>query len=242
MRLRERTQYRGILQYLKALTYHTEDSLCVQSCRILSELTSQKNSLGDYVRKVVREEWREILLHWSQCGDTKLHFFADKVLYNAREKNNREHYLDEPIFLLYDSGEKDVAAFHSDHSQRIADVVFIHGLQGSFFSTWMVQQPNSDYHHVVCWPATYLPAYLHAHGADYPVRILSVGYHARMRKASSPHPTLSVAEQASELRNQLESAGIGERPVVFVTHSMGGLIVKEMLVEDSKWALAVAVT
>ena len=80
MRLRERTQYRGILQYLKALTYHTEDSLCVQSCRILSELTSQKNSLGDYVRKVVREEWREILHHWSQCGDTKLHFFADKVL------------------------------------------------------------------------------------------------------------------------------------------------------------------
>ena len=67
-----------------------------------------------------------------------------------------------------------------------------------------------------------------------PVRILSVGYHARMTKSASPMPTLSIKEQASRLRNELESAGVGDRPVIFVTHSMGGLIVKEMLVEDSK--------
>lgn len=117
----------------------------------------------------------------------------------------------------------------------MADIVFIHGLQGSFFSTWMVQQPSTDYHHVVCWPAAYLPAYLTKDGKLPPIRILSVGYHARMMKSSSPHPTLSIKEQASDLRSQLESAGIGEKPVIFVTHSMGGLIVKEMLVEDSKW-------
>ena len=108
--------------------------------------------------------------------------------------------------------------------------MFIHGLQGSFFSTWMVQQPSTDYHHVVCWPAAYLPAYLTKDGKLPPIRILSVGYHARMMKSSSPHPTLSIKEQASDLRSQLESAGM-----IFVTHSMGGLIVKEMLVEDSKW-------
>ena len=112
--------------------------------------------------------------------------------------------------------------------------MFIHGLQGSFFSTWMVQEPTPDYHHVQCWPARYLPTYLKEHGETHPIRILSVGYHARMRKSSSPHPTLSVTEQASDLRNRLESAGIGERPIIFVTQSMGGFIVKEMLVEDSK--------
>lgn len=36
----------GLLQFLKALTYHTEDSLCVQVCRVLSELSFQHNSVG----------------------------------------------------------------------------------------------------------------------------------------------------------------------------------------------------
>ena len=36
----------GLLQYLKTLTYHKENSLCVQICRILSELTFQNNYIG----------------------------------------------------------------------------------------------------------------------------------------------------------------------------------------------------
>ena len=36
----------GLLQVLKALTYHKEDSLCVQICRILSDLSFQHNSVG----------------------------------------------------------------------------------------------------------------------------------------------------------------------------------------------------
>lgn len=126
--------------------------------------------------------------------------------------------------------------------QRVADIVFVHGLQGSFFSTWMVQQETSDFHHITCWPATYLPAFLAAHGGSPPVRILSVSYQARMRKSSSPHPTLSIREQAADLRKRLDSAGIGERPVIFVTHSLGGLIVKEMLVDESKCVWRVALS
>ena len=81
----------------------------------------------------------------------------------------------------------------------MADIVFIHGLQGSFFSTWMVQQPSTDYHHVVCWPAAYLPAYLTKDGKLPPIRILSVGYHARMLKSSSPPPT--HRREAGDLRD-----------------------------------------
>ena len=173
---------------------------------------------------------------WSEQGDTKLHFFAEKVLYNCL-RSEQDPSLDDPIFMLYDGSKNtDVFFFFAQpHTQRIADIVFIHGLQGSFFSTWMVQQETSDFHHITCWPATYLPAYLANRDVSPPVRILSVSYHARMRKSSSPHPTLSIQEQAADLRKRLDSAGIGERPVIFVTHSLGGLIVKEMLVDESKW-------
>ena len=45
----------------------------------------------------------DILKDWSEHGDTKLHFFAEKVLYNANKNN--PHLLDEPIFVLYNSPE-----------------------------------------------------------------------------------------------------------------------------------------
>ena len=57
------------------------------------------------------KEWVPILRQWSAEGDTKLHFFAEKVLYNCR-KENEEHLLDAPIFVLYDNGnEKEVGLF-----------------------------------------------------------------------------------------------------------------------------------
>ena len=36
----------GLLQYLGALTYHEEPSLCVQICRILSSLSVQDSEMG----------------------------------------------------------------------------------------------------------------------------------------------------------------------------------------------------
>lgn len=98
----------------------------------------------------------------------------------------------------------------------------------------MVREETSDYHNITCWPSEYLPEYLQKDGELPNIRILSVGYHARMTKSSSPHPTLTIEEEAADLRSQLASAGIGDKPIIFVTHSLGGLIVKKMLVNDNK--------
>ncbi|XP_053829390.1 protein SERAC1 isoform X5 [Vidua macroura] len=44
----------------------------------------------------------------------------------------------------------------------------------------------------------------------------------------------SIAFRSSELLDKLKAAGIGDRPLVWVSHSMGGLLVKKMLVDASK--------
>ena len=62
---------------------------------------------------MVQREWLDTLRAWSAEGDTKLHFFAEKVLYNCREAD-AEHQLDAPIFLLYDSGHDKEVLVSSD--------------------------------------------------------------------------------------------------------------------------------
>ncbi|XP_038253802.1 protein SERAC1 isoform X6 [Dermochelys coriacea] len=44
----------------------------------------------------------------------------------------------------------------------------------------------------------------------------------------------SIAYRSNELLNKLRAAGVGDRPLVWVSHSMGGLLVKKMLVGASK--------
>lgn len=63
----------------------------------------------------MRQKWKPILQQWSEQGDTKLHFFAEKVLYNCL-RSEHDPSLDEPIFILYDGSKNtDVFLFFLTH-------------------------------------------------------------------------------------------------------------------------------
>ena len=59
-----------------------------------------------------------------------------------------------------------------------------------------------------------------------------------------PHNLLSVGrvarlffqERADTFRSQLAAAGLGTRPIVFICHSMGGLLIKRLLLDCQKFA------
>ena len=44
----------------------------------------------------------------------------------------------------------------------------------------------------------------------------------------------SLSSHSQEMRQALEAAGVGERPIVWITHSMGGLVTKQILMEDQQ--------
>lgn len=96
-----------------------------------------------------------------------------------------------------------------------ADVIFVHGLDGDIFATW----------HPAGNPGAFWPKWL---GEDLgTARIWSLGYPvASIKWRGSAMPLTDRATNALAL---LESSSIGSRPLFFVVHSLGGLLVKQML-------------
>jgi hypothetical protein len=124
------------------------------------------------------------------------------------------------------------------------DIVFVHGLRGHPFGTWRTDMSSSLEGSNDVWPDVLLRPDLEAKKVR--ARIVTLGYEAGMVSWSSPWPSLSLQERASVMLSALDAANIGRsggvrpsedsisadqpRPVVFVAHSMGGLLVKKMLV------------
>lgn len=96
------------------------------------------------------------------------------------------------------------------------DVVFIHGLGGDARETWM-NDPNN--------PKTFWPDWLQE---DLPgISVISHNYEAQPLKSIGA--LMSIGDRALNMLHALSVNGLGQRPLVFVTHSLGGLLVKEML-------------
>ena len=110
-----------------------------------------------------------------------------------------------------------------DNPQRRGDVVFVHGLNGD----------PRDY-----WGATgsHWPAWL---GEELPdVGVWSLGYEnaafkprmlSLLRFAFGRGFAMPLLDRARSVLLRFDVDGIGNKPLVFITHSMGGLLVKQLL-------------
>ncbi|KAI3522115.1 hypothetical protein L1887_11594 [Cichorium endivia] len=119
-------------------------------------------------------------------------------------------------------------------TEPLLDVVFVHGLRGGPFKSWrqsesklssksgLVEKIDEEAgKQGTFWPAEWL-------SADFPhARLFSLKYKTNLTQWSGA--SLPLQEVSAMLLEKLITAGIGNRPVVFVTHSMGGLVVKQML-------------
>ncbi|CAN8327482.1 unnamed protein product [Cochlearia groenlandica] len=114
------------------------------------------------------------------------------------------------------------------------DVIFLHGLRGGPFKTWRIAEDKSSTKSGLVekidqeagklgtfWPSEWL-------SNDFPqARMFTLKYKTNLTEWSGA--SLPLQEVSSMILDKLVSAGIGDRPVVFVTHSMGGLVVKQIL-------------
>jgi len=181
--------------------------------------------------------WVGLLASWKQSPNLVVSLPAIKALSNMDQQFSR-HLLQPGVYLLLPSDR------HVQHLNQLSnwgvDVVFVHGLWGGVFFTWRQQDPHnmrgksesvdqvSEETYSYCWPRDWL-AEDSAH-----VRVLACDFDSYISQWGPSCPTQnfqrSLEERSEDLLDKLREAGVGTRPVIFVGHSMGGLIIKKMLV------------
>ncbi|MDB9528588.1 hypothetical protein PN498_21525 [Oscillatoria sp. CS-180] len=115
----------------------------------------------------------------------------------------------------------------------VGDVIFVHGLGGSALGTWyadptdtrnskLKQAQNGE---LPPQDLNFWPAWL---GTDYPqLNIWSLDYD--IEPSAWRGGTMPLADRANNILQVLSNKRIGRKPIAFITHSMGGLVVKQML-------------
>lgn len=160
--------------------------------------------------------WIRILVQWLNSSDNQLILEAAKTLYNM----SNEALLHKSLYILN-------PIFNSDILEVNCDIIFIHGLKGGVLKTWRqsdkIKSSSEDY--TYCWPKSWL-------ASDFSqCRIIAVNYESFLSNwninCSSDMYTLK--DRSVQLADELELADVGKRPIVWVTHSMGGLLVKHIL-------------
>ncbi len=100
-----------------------------------------------------------------------------------------------------------------ERAHSTADVIFVHGLGGHGRDTW-TGAPDAF------WP-------LWIFEDIKPVEVWTLEYPASI--FGSANGSLVIANQAKQVLDLLAAHSIGKRPLIFVTHSLGGLLVKQLL-------------
>ncbi|MEM9272251.1 MAG: hypothetical protein AAGA80_04705 [Cyanobacteria bacterium P01_F01_bin.143] len=111
-----------------------------------------------------------------------------------------------------------IAFANTKKEDNIDDIIFIHGLGGDALNTWRHPDNQDDENNFwLAWLADDFPK----------MGIWSLAYEVEPKawKGSA----MPLVERADNSLDLLEIKDIGKRPIFFITHSMGGLLIKQML-------------
>jgi pimeloyl-ACP methyl ester carboxylesterase len=104
----------------------------------------------------------------------------------------------------------------SDASRKLRGaVVFLHGLGGDAFATWRASERDDDFW--PAWLAKDLPEF----------DIWTVEYEAS--PSTWLGSSMALPDRAANLLAWFETERLHERPIIFVGHSLGGLVIKQFL-------------
>ncbi|GFY48931.1 protein SERAC1 [Trichonephila inaurata madagascariensis] len=238
---------KGVLKVLYSVSKLYEDNREFQSmiAQILANLALEDM----YAKDFHITGWIGILAQWAKSPCIEVNFPASRALANLDKDDFHYSIYDNGIYLLHPH-------IRLSKKELCADIIFVHGLLGATFWTWRQHDSMKKYNNLhdkeainldyskldlfrenycsspfytFCWPKDWL-------AVDFPEsRFISVDYNTCISKWRANCPEEEERDgldaKANYLLHKLISSNVGKRPIVWVTHSMGGLLVKQILVE-----------
>lgn len=161
---------------------------------------------------------------------------AKRALLNSKSQGKHAFEIRDGVHLMSPDSDHHIKLVEACNCQGTgergdcgidADIVFVHGLNGGPFSSWCMQtEPNTNMSKHQCWPGVWLTE------MNPNLRLLSLEYKTKVFEWEGAQH--SFRELSAKMLSKLKAAGVGQRPVIFITHSMGGLMVKEMMMQASE--------
>ncbi|XP_059148658.1 protein SERAC1-like [Physella acuta] len=187
----------------------------------VATILTNLSQTSEHLDLLARTGWITVLRGWTKSNNATLSMQALTTLANLdREWLSKDIYQD--IVLLHPA--------YRNSQPVYADVVLVHGLRGGAVKTWRQRdQPNEPVNPFVskCWPRDWL-------ASDCPnVRIISIGYNSTLHLWGDHCPyeqeKRTIEGRSREIIQKLLQAGVGSRPIIWVGHSMGGLLIKKII-------------
>ncbi|KAM3726469.1 Protein SERAC1 [Dirofilaria immitis] len=206
-----------ILTLLMELCNHyreTNRNIYLNALKILANIVVQDEYCAT---AVANSEWLPVLSSMTRSHIFEEVLMAEKICSNGLSVfDSTRKPLKSNIYELFRP---------DDEQQPIIDLVLIHGIRGSVFWTWRERDNPSKTPCTRCWPRTWLPQ-----DVPIPMRILAIDYLSSLVHFVGVVETVSTRAQKFSI--ELKTAGVGDRPILFICHSMGGLLVKRLLLDD----------
>lgn len=245
----------GIFLILHNLNEKYAQDVKVQNCvaMILSNLSAHTTSH----RHFFVTGWLKTLVEWlNEAKPLELQLHATKILHNL---DRPQQTLSKSVYLLSPVHRNVPYAYDLVFVHGLLGSVFKTWRQDSpkssklneeqmensqsttqpswscsrYISGWFDSaptRPEKENRFTQCWPRDWLANDLDS------VRILGVNYQTYLSDwlAEYPRERRTIQQRAKHILEELRNAGLGERPIIWVAHSMGGLLVKQILLYSNE--------
>uniref|UniRef100_A0A915PGB3 GPI inositol-deacylase n=1 Tax=Setaria digitata TaxID=48799 RepID=A0A915PGB3_9BILA len=205
-----------VLKLLMGLCNHyrrANRNIYLNTLKILANIVMQNEYCAT---AVANSEWLPVLADMTTSHIFEEMLMAEKICNNG--------------LSVFDSTRKPLKTniyelFRPDDDESpVVDLVLIHGIRGSVFWTWRERDTPSKALRTRCWPRAWLPQDI-----PVPIRILAIDYLSSLIHFAGVVETLNT--RAERFSVELKTAGVGDRPILFICHSMGGLLAKRILLD-----------